>query len=76
MLKLGTLRWKGKCARHPAYDPVDGEAAIKGACKRCYSLLDIYIQHRRLVDMIRGFGPMREKQNKGPQELPQLSLFD
>lgn len=75
MLKLGTLRWKGKCKRHPAYDPVDGEAAIKGACARCYALLDIYVQHRRLVELMRNFGPVREKPVKKVDQF-QPSLFD
>lgn len=76
MLKLGTLRWKGKCKRHPAYDPADGEAAIRGGCARCYALLDIYVQHRRLLELIRAFGPMRERPRKSPDELPQMSLFE
>lgn len=76
MLKLGTLRWKGKCARHPQYDPADGEAAIKGACARCYSLLDIHRQHRLLVDAIRAFGPPRERPAKTTVDLRQPSLFD
>jgi hypothetical protein len=76
MLKLGTLRWKGKCKRHPAFDPADGEGAIKGACTRCYALLDIYAQHRRLVELIRSFGPPREKISKAARQEFQMGLFD
>jgi len=75
MLKLGTLRWKGKCARHPSYDPVDGEAAIRGACEKCYLLLDIYVQHRRLLELMRTFGPPRERAAKQTREF-QPGLFD
>lgn len=75
MLKLGTLRWKGKCGRHPHYDPADGEAAIKGACPRCYALLEIFVQHRRLVELMRTFGPPRERALKQPPESAQMDLF-
>jgi hypothetical protein len=78
MLKIGTLRWKGRCGRHPQYDPSEGEGAIKGACTRCYALLDIYRQHRRLMELLRAFGPARERQVNsavvGDERQP--SLFD
>jgi len=67
MLKLGTLRWKGRCKRHPRYDPADGEGAIKGGCERCRQLFEIHAQHKRLVAMIRAFGPVR-----GQEEAPSL----
>ena len=76
MLKLGTLRWKGKCRRHPGYDPADGEGAIKGACEKCYMLLDIYVQHRRLLELIRSFGPPRERSASKQMRELQPSLFD
>jgi hypothetical protein len=76
MLKLGTLRWKGKCSRHPAYDPADGEAAIRGGCARCYALLDIHVQHRRLIELIRAYGPIRERAAKTIDQMPQMSLFE
>jgi hypothetical protein len=77
MLKLGTLKWKGRCKRHPRYDPVDGEGAIRGGCEQCQALLDIYMQHRRLLDMIRAFGPMRDRARKrNGDEARQRSLFD
>jgi hypothetical protein len=76
MLTIGTLRWKGRCSRHPHYDPIDGEAAIKGACLRCYGLLEIYRQHRRLVELMRAFGPVRERPAKlAVEDEEQLDLF-
>jgi hypothetical protein len=57
MLKIGTVQWKGKCARHSFYKPdEDGEAGIMGGCQRCASLLAISQQHTRLVQMMREFG--------------------
>jgi hypothetical protein len=76
MLKLGTLRWKGRCKRHPRYDPADGEGAIKGGCERCRQLLEIHLQHKRLVAMIRAFGPARDqKQPSTPVDDRQQRLF-
>jgi hypothetical protein len=78
MLKVGTLRWKGRCGRHPQYDPNDGEGAIRGACNRCYALLDIHVQHRRLLELMRAFGPARERPSKVVVAFNdrQRSLFD
>ncbi len=80
MLKIGTLRWKGRCQRHPQFDPIEGEGAIRGACSRCYSLLEIYRQHCHLVNLIRAFGPLRERGSENSSDLSrtvqQGSLFD
>lgn len=36
-------RVKGKCVRHPRYNPEkDGRAGIRGACTCCFSLYDLY----------------------------------
>ena len=33
-------RIKGRCSRHPAYNPVkDEQGGIKGGCEECYALL-------------------------------------
>ena len=38
-----TERVKGKCNRHPRYNPEkDGCAGIHGACSCCFSLYDLY----------------------------------
>jgi hypothetical protein len=38
-----TERVKGKCSRHPRYNPEkDGRAGIHGACSCCFSLYDLY----------------------------------
>jgi hypothetical protein len=78
MLKIGTLKWKGRCGKHPRFDPEQGEGAIRGGCIRCYALLDIYRQHKRLIEMMRAFGPMRERTRlkQSPIHDRQTSLFD
>jgi hypothetical protein len=77
MLKLGTLRWKGRCKKHPKYDPADGEGAIRGGCETCHRLLQIHLTHRRLVAMMRDFGPVREKRGgPAPADKRQGNLFE
>ncbi len=80
MLRIGTLRWKGRCSRHPRYNPAyDGESGVVGACPRCLNLLDIYEQHSRLVRMMRDFGPVRSRiarQQDDVLSLRQRTLFE
>jgi hypothetical protein len=57
MLKIGAIRCKGRCAKHPRYHPeTDGLGGIKGGCRRCEMLLDIYQHHMSLVRLIKEFG--------------------
>jgi len=46
MLKLAVraeYRIKGRCSRHPAYNPVkDEQGGIRGGCKSCHELLNAY----------------------------------
>ena len=36
-------RIKGRCSRHPAYNPVkDEQGGIKGGCEECYALLQTH----------------------------------
>lgn len=53
MVKLGTIRFKGRCERHPGFDPFDGQGSIRGGCKSCQLLLEIHDAHARLVELIR-----------------------
>jgi hypothetical protein len=80
MLKIGTVKWKGRCGKHPVYDPEqDGEGGIRGGCVRCALLLDIFQHHTRLVRAIREFGSTDERRKtagrSGPEEF-QPMLFD
>ena len=52
MLKLGTIRFKGKCDRHLGYHPDQGAGAIRGGCSKCQLLFDIYETHSRLARLI------------------------
>jgi hypothetical protein len=79
MVKIGSVRWKGRCSRHPRYDPeIDGLGGIRGGCRRCELLLEIWSSHSRLVRLIREFGtredaPVRELSVMDDR---QMSLLD
>jgi hypothetical protein len=61
MLKIGSVRWKGRCAKHPRYDPdADGLGGIRGGCRRCEMLLEIHGHHSKMVRLIREFGTREE----------------
>lgn len=62
MLKIGTVKWRGKCSKHPGYDPAeDGPGAIKGNCVRCNDLAEIYECHQKMMRMMRKFQPIIER---------------
>ena len=78
MLKLGSIRFRAKCVRHPKFNPArDGLAAIKGGCPKCHLLLEIFETHRRLVGLMRQAVPARENPPKSdPSDTSQLALFN
>jgi hypothetical protein len=80
MLKIGSIRWKGRCHKHLGYNPeIDGLGGIRGGCKRCEMLLEIYTQHMLLVRLMREFGSRLDSkprlQSNGDEER-QMSLLD
>lgn len=52
MVNLGTVRFRGRCSRHPRFDPEDGAGAVRGGCQRCELLLEIFQTHQRLVELM------------------------
>ena len=77
MLKLGSVRFRSKCSRHPKFNPArDGLAAIKGGCPKCHLLLDISETHRKLIDLMRRAVPAKENATKlAADDTAQLALF-
>ncbi len=77
MLKIGTVKWRGKCSKHPGYDPSDGGlGAIKGNCARCLELEEIFECHQKTMRLMRKFQPIVEKKSKlAPLTEFQESLF-
>jgi len=56
MLKIGTVKWRGKCPRHPMFDPAtDGPGAIRGGCTRCQDLHEIFDCQQRALRLMRTF---------------------
>ena len=77
MLKIGTVKWQGKCSRHPMFDPSsDGPGAIRGGCTRCQDLQTIFDNHQRTLRLMRTFAPpaMRGKRTEAI-ETRQQDLF-
>jgi hypothetical protein len=67
MLKIGSVKWRGKCSKHPGYDPADGGiGAIKGNCERCNLLSEIYDNHQKILRLMRTFQPIQEKRKSLP----------
>ncbi|HLJ49479.1 MAG TPA: hypothetical protein VKU01_25875 [Bryobacteraceae bacterium] len=65
MLKIGTVKWRGKCPRHPMFDPeVDGPGAIRGGCTRCQDLQAIFDNHQRTLRLMRTFAPTSPPQRR------------
>jgi hypothetical protein len=77
MLKIGSIRWRGKCPRHPRFDPyLDGRAAIKGGCEKCTALVDIHNHHVQMLALMRRFTPpSAPKRRAAPIDHLQESLF-
>ena len=83
MLKIGSIRWKGRCSKHPRYNPEeDGEGGLVGGCGRCLQLLGIFVSHKKTLGLLKSFGPMREiklkpkpKTLETPIDDRQTSLF-
>jgi hypothetical protein len=77
MLKIGSVRWRGKCPRHPRFDPyMDGRGAIRGNCEKCTALADIHNHHIQMLALMRVFAPAPRVARR-PAAAPDLqaSLF-
>jgi hypothetical protein len=65
MLKIGTVRWRGKCLRHPRFDPeVAGIGAVIAGCSRCQDLQAIFESHQRTLRLLRTFAPTRSPRRR------------
>jgi hypothetical protein len=79
MLKIGAVRWRGKCSRHPKFDPFEGgRGAVKGGCARCLSLVEICESHQKMMALMRTFAPPPPVKKRKKPELPdlQIGLFE
>ena len=78
MLKIGAVRWRGKCSRHPMFDPSEaGRGAVKGGCPRCTSLVEICELHQKMLALMRTFAPPAAKKAKKKEQSDlQIGLFE
>jgi hypothetical protein len=77
MLKIGSVRWRGRCPRHPRFDPyMDGRSAIRGACEKCSALCDIHTHHVQMLALMRGFSPLQKAKRRPEKTVDrQANLF-
>jgi hypothetical protein len=62
MLKIGTVKWQGKCSSHPNYDPSATDAGeFHGSCARCHDLFLINSHHQQSLRLMRTFSPPRRR---------------
>jgi hypothetical protein len=78
MLRIGSIRWRGKCSKHPGFDPYfDGRGAIKAGCERCALLADIEAHHTQMLAMMRRFSPPKPEQRRANAKADlQINLFE
>ena len=55
MLRLGHLSFRGKCPKHPAYNPAASHTELDTICRVCQALAEIHAAHQQLLHMVRGF---------------------
>lgn len=76
MLKIGTVKWRGRCPRHPMFDPeADGPGAIRGGCSRCQDLQAIFESHQNTLKLMRTFAPPPRQKRADPEPDRQQDLF-
>jgi hypothetical protein len=56
-----SIRWRGKCKRHPNYQPWRGLQAIKGGCPACERLWRIHQAEMQLRQRMADFEETEEQ---------------
>ena len=76
MLRIQRLKWKGRCKKHPSYNPAtDGLGAVRGGCITCQKLFEIWEYNSKTVRLMREVSPPIERRRAVPDD-PQLSLLE
>jgi hypothetical protein len=61
MLRINSLRWKGKCPKHSHFDSAaHGVGAVRGGCVTCSHLIEIHQSHEHTLMLRRTFLPAPE----------------
>jgi hypothetical protein len=80
-LKIRSRKFDGRCGKHKRYNPAtDGLGGIRGACRRCTLLFEIWEAALRLNRLIREFDPNHDDLER-PKEMEgtdprQMSLIE
>ena len=81
-MKIRSRKFDGRCARHKRYNPAtDGLGGIRGGCRRCTLLFEIWETSLRLNRLIREFDPNHDDLQRLRQEIAavdprQMSLIE
>jgi hypothetical protein len=81
-LKIRSRKFDGRCGRHKRYNPAtDGLGGIRGGCRRCMLLFEIWQASLQLNRLIRQFDPNHDDLQRPRPETAaidprQLSLID
>ena len=81
-MKIRSRKFDGRCARHKRYNPVtDGLGGIRGGCRRCTLLFEIWETSLRLNRLIREFDPNHDDLERPRKEIEtvdprQMSLIE
>jgi len=54
------MRIKGKCSRHPGYNPESGQGAIRGGCATCQALYEVVAARDEVYASLRRFESLAE----------------
>ena len=80
-MKIRSRVFNGRCAKHRGYNPaVDGRGGIRGGCRRCELLFEIWETALKLNGLIRQFDPKYDDLKRPPAPVTadprQMSLIE
>jgi hypothetical protein len=64
------MRLKGKCPKHPGYNPEEGEGAIRGVCPHCRALYEVVAARDALWAAAREFESRADPYRIAPKPRP------
>jgi hypothetical protein len=81
-LKIRSRKFNGRCSRHKRYNPAtDGAGGIRGGCRRCTLLFEIWRTALQLNRLISQFDPNhddleRPRPEAAPVDPRQMTLIE
>jgi hypothetical protein len=62
------LKLKGKCSKHPRFNPEIGQGAIRGGCRECLALYQVVAARDQVVAALRQFEELAEPYKRFPKQ--------